>query len=162
MVSATRGVACMGKLFVFDFKWTIFEPETNTLYDGVTDLLATLKQDHKLVLITQAGENLEARKEEVKKLGIEQFFDTIKIIRKKDIGVYKDILAEFNIESGNVFVVDDKVTAGITFGNTLGMNTIWVRQGKNKNLLPTQKTEEAKHIIESLSELHALLEELKL
>ncbi len=152
----------MAKLFIFDFKWTLFEPEAANLYPISIGILEQLKQQYKLVLITQAGENIEARKNEVARLGLEKYFETVKIIRKKDIGVFKDILAEFNVESNDVFVVDDKVTAGITFGNTLGMNTIWVRQGKNKNLLPSQKTEEADHTIEGISELPALLEELKL
>ncbi len=63
------------RTIIFDWKWTLYDPENRTLVPGALDLLTFLRKKHrKLVLIGKGGKDMH---DEVMRLNVNKYFTKV-------------------------------------------------------------------------------------
>lgn len=131
---------------IFDYNRTIFNPDTNNLYDGVLEILKKLSINHELLLVSK---NELTRDDTINKLGISSYFRKIVLVEEKTKKIFTDLVGD----SKDVLVVGDRIKGEIYLGNLLGLNTIWIRQGKFSNETFSTEDEKPDYIINDIKEL---------
>jgi FMN phosphatase YigB (HAD superfamily) len=134
---------------IFDYNRTLFDPETDSLYQGVPGLLRVLSKKYDLFLISK---NEPGRREKFEKMSIKKYFQKVVFVENKTTELFEDL----SNNSHDVFVVGDRVREEIFLGNVLGFITIWVKQGKFACELPT-KEQTPQYIINNIQELQNIL-----
>jgi putative hydrolase of the HAD superfamily len=146
----------MNKIIIFDFNRTLFDPEKQALVSGCVEMLKALgAQNFNLHLISMAA---ESRADLIKNLGLDAFFQTITICEKKTVGLFRKIIETAPTSVSQSFVVGDRVTKEISFGNALGLNTIWYRNGKFAQENPQAPTEYPTYTVTSLDQIPLIIQ----
>jgi len=141
----------MKKIIIFDFNRTIYDPDSDCLISGARFVLRTLlRRGFSLCLISRAG---KSRKELIENLGIGQYFARVIIAREKSKKDFERIAAPMAINRNLSFVVGDRVSKEIRIGNSLGLQTIWLKSGKFANEKPRTKVERPTYTICTLREV---------
>jgi len=122
----------MPKLVIFDWKRTLYDPDTKKL-----DMA-----------------------NEVKKLQVGNFLKKIVFVdTEKNVEVYKPFIP-LN-KKREVFFVGDRVRSELEVGKKLGARTVWLKQGKFANELPQNKFQKPDFTISSLKECLYLFKNFK-
>jgi FMN phosphatase YigB (HAD superfamily) len=137
---------------VFDWIGTLYRRNTG-LFEGVEDILQTLKQKYKLGLVTRAGQGIPKRQQEIEGTCIVPYFDTIIISTQKEEQQFCQCLEQMGIEPQNTLVVGDRTVREIRIGNTLGCQTYWIQKGDYAHELPTKETGVPTRIITSVHDI---------
>ncbi len=146
------------KAIFFDWGRTLYDPETEELFDGVPNLLEELSKKYLLVVISlAANEPVEARRARVENSGVMRKFKLISIGAEDKDEMYEKALSDLGITARDVVVVDDRVVRGIAWGNQHGAQTIWVKKGKFSGEVPTQETGEPNFIVTDIKNIKELL-----
>lgn len=145
----------MKKAIIFDYNRTLFDPEKEKLIQGSKILLTeALFKGYVLFLVTRA----EATGiQSVEEMGLRDFFTEIIVSEKKNICDFKKLIARQDIDISKSFVIGDSVQAEIRLGNTLGITTLWFRNGKFKDTIPSKKSERPTFIIRNFREVKKIL-----
>lgn len=108
------------------------------------------------IMISYAKHSVAMQHKKLAVLGVRDFFDEIHIIPKdgNKLAVMKDIKKRF---SGPFFVVGDKVSDEIEYGNKLGMTTILCPRGKHMFLKPQNTFQEPDYTIKDLTALSGII-----
>lgn len=150
----------MIKAVIFDYNWTLYNPEELQLFPEALDVLGSLvEQDYKLVLISRA-ENVEVRREEIRNAALDEIFDIIDIVPTGSEKEFTWIFDELEVQAEEVMVVGDRVKSEIAEGNRLGCMTVWVPRGKFAKELPKTKEERSDFTIKDLSGVLHILNSL--
>ena len=145
------------KVIIFDWGGTLYDLKTDTLFDGVPEILFYLSNRYKLVLVSLAvSESSEDRKIKIQKSGVAKYFAQIIVDDKDKDGMYEMVMTDFKIEPDEVVIVDNQVVYGIKWGNSKGAETVWLKSGEFENVLPNVDTGEPSVIVRNLSELKEL------
>lgn len=131
---------------IFDYNRTVFNPDTNNLYDGVLEVLEKLSRNHELLLVSKYE---STRNNVIKKLGINIYFKKIILVEEKTKKIFADLVGD----DKDVLVVGDRIKGEIYLGNLLGLNTVWIRQGKFSNELHTKEVEKPDYTINNIKQL---------
>jgi len=144
----------MQKIIIFDFNRTIYDPDRGALLPNVELVLQTLQtMGFALFLVSRAG---ESRRKLIADLGIAKYFVDIVVSDEKSRKDFASLLSP-EVSLPQSFVVGDRVRQEIAIGNSLGFQTIWLRQGRFSQETPQNDQEEPKFIIQNLSDLPGLL-----
>lgn len=135
---------------IFDYNRTIFNPDVQSLYPGVVDLLSFLSLYHDLYLISK---NEPGREDKLDSLNIKNFFKEIVFVEEKTIEVFKTITKTHE----EVLIVGDRVQGEITIGNKLNFITVWLKQGKFSKEEPINDEQKPKYIINDIRELREII-----
>jgi FMN phosphatase YigB (HAD superfamily) len=142
------------KAVIFDYKRTIFDPDTNGLVSGALELLTALKGDGvKLFLIVKGDAE---RRGEMERLGILPFFDEIIINPHKSAEDYQRC-TRLCPPGTQFFAVGDRVREEIRHANACGMTTIWLKRGKFSVEEPTSADEQPSFTVTELSQAKAII-----
>lgn len=148
----------MKNAIVFDWKQTLYDPETDRLIEGARELLQYL--DDREVPMALVGKGGASMHEAVKRLSVGSYFFHIYFQEgNKQPHWYTDNIKDFH--KGMIFI-GDKLDSEIEVGNRLGVITIRVRQGKFATDEPKNKLQKPKYTVNSLSECKQLLKKLLL
>jgi FMN phosphatase YigB (HAD superfamily) len=140
------------------------EVEAITPFPDVSETLSKLAQrNYKLVLVTSG--HPERQKKKVHLLGLQNYFnetDNTLFLhddrKNADKGPHLQMAAEhLSLPYPEIIAVGDKLTAEITAGNVLGMTTVRMRHGRQKDRIPQTDTEYPDYEIDCISELLSLL-----
>ncbi len=139
------------KGIIFDFGHTLYEPDTMKLLEDARAVLKNLHGNYKLAIVSRT-ENPAKRRQQLKDLGIEQFFDFVEAIPKDGIATkdFTAILNHFGFRPNEILVVGDRITSEITQGNKLGMQTCRFVTGPEKELAPSKPEEKPTYTIYKL------------
>ncbi len=138
----------MIKTIIFDWKRTLYDPDTKSLIDGVLDLLEFIKS--KGVPMILIGKGADEMHEEVDRLEVRRYFKNIVFAEgEKDINVFKGFVSTNPKET--VFV-GDRVRSELEIGNKLGATTIWVKQGRFADEEPQNGQQKPDYTVSSLHE----------
>jgi FMN phosphatase YigB (HAD superfamily) len=140
---------------ILDYNRTLFNPDTNNLYEGVIELLETISKDNELSLVSK---NELGRSDRLEKLGIQHYFKNIAFVDKKSA----ELFTELTGGNKNALVIGDRVREEVAIGNSLGLTTIWVQQGKFAAEFPAQPSEQPTHTVKDIASLQQLLASLSL
>jgi putative hydrolase of the HAD superfamily len=152
------------KLLVFDLDDTLFlcsgvikEDYSNLeeikLFPGVKEFLIT--NNTKKFLVTKGDKEIQEKK--VNLLGIKDDFEKIffPLTDAHKITCFKKIIKQYpNNES---WVIGNKITSEIKFGNELGLKTVILKKGKYKTLKAKDDSEVPDYEIEEFTELNEVL-----
>lgn len=117
----------MGKIIVFDFNRTLFDPEKGELFPQAEKVLKTLSQKGFSLFLVSRGEDREVL---INELGIKKYFKKIVVNKEKTLASFEETIRGEWIELENSYVIGDQVKREITFGNLLGFKTVWLKKGK--------------------------------
>lgn len=145
------------KNVIFDWKRTLYDPDTKELIEGVLNLLDYLKnQNIPMVLIGKGREDMQV---EVDRLQVRAYFKEIVFTEgNKDLNVFTPYVSEENPK--NTIFIGDRVRSELYIGNKLGATTIWVKQGKFATELPENKDQKPDYTTISLKECSSLMKNL--
>lgn len=147
----------MIRLIIFDWKRTLYDPNTQKLIDGTTQLLEYIKKKNiPMILIGKGGDDMQ---QEVNRLGVGKFF--LKIIfaeGEKDPNIFAPHISEDH--PANTLFIGDRILSELSIGNRLGATTVWVQQGKFKAELPENREQEPDYIVSSLPKCLSLLKKI--
>lgn len=105
--------------------------ETGVLtYSGVDDLLADLKPNYKLGLLTNGPTDIQWEK--IEALGFNKLFDTIIVagdigVYKPDVRVFEMLLAKLEVAAKHSLFVGDTYSVDILGAHNAGMYTAWIK-----------------------------------
>jgi len=141
---------------IFDLRGTLANRDHN-LVDFFKTVLTELKnRGYKLGLIT-TSKNTEERKQIIAQSGLQSFFDVTMINSTKVIEHFRQCIDQIGTLPETTCIVDDRTVRGVQSGNALSCMTIWIRNGKYIDELPTQITGQPTHTIPTIQDLLMIL-----
>ena len=105
------------------------------IYEGVTELLANLKKDYRLSIVTNGLK--EAQRPRLEKLELMSYFDSVVV--SDEIGVAKPTIEFFEYAyqsipnpppKAQMLMIGDSLNSDIKGGNNFGIATCWLSRGK--------------------------------
>lgn len=144
--------------YIFDWKRTLYNPDSAELIDGATEVLKYVSHlhDSRLILIGKGGDDMQA---EVERFRLENYFADIKFQEgEKDVALFADFVNP-DAPRKTIFI-GDRTRSELAVGNVLGAVTIWVKQGKFSDELPEDPMYVPTHTVISLSDLLKLLKDI--
>lgn len=146
----------MNKGIIFDFNRTLYDPDSDSLVNGVVPLLSYLSADFGLCLISKRSGDRESW---IRELGISGFFKDIQFVDNKTIGTFQHCMDVLSLPAHNIYVVGDRIKEEIYIGNLCEMNTIWYKSGKFAEESFSTLDEIPDHTISDLDDLYFILSE---
>ena len=142
---------------IFDWKRTLYNPDTKTLIEGTLELLNFLQTENiPLVLIGKGGDDMHTA---VEKLGVKKYFSEVLFVQEKnDPELFAKHVLAYN--SDHTFVIGDRVKSEVELGNKIGATTIWVKQGKFAAEEPENELQTPHHTVGNLSEVLEYLKKI--
>jgi FMN phosphatase YigB (HAD superfamily) len=143
------------KNVIFDWKRTLYDPDSKTLIDGAMEVLETLSNRNiPMFLIGKGDDDMYG---EVTRLNVGKFFKEVKFVKgEKNPEYYKPHIDTLN--PGDTVIIGDRVRSELSAGKSLSTTTIWVRQGRFADELPENKLEIPDFQVGSLTELKNLIQ----
>lgn len=144
----------MKKVIIFDFNRTIYNPENKELISGAFNVLTKIHSDknNRLYLISR-NEGKEKREMILEQFGIKKYFKEIVFVDKKSVQLFKRIIKLEKVEKEQVYVIGDYLHEEIRYGNRCGVNTIWFRNGKFRNMKEECREDKPNKIITNIKDL---------
>lgn len=136
---------------------------TITVFKGARVLLRRLRQRYRLGLITDGVKSVQEIK--VKALNIASFFDVITYSvehgGKNNIDVFLTTLERLKIKSSNSIYVDDNPTKTFAVAKKLGIHTIRILKGENKNIVAADEECKPDFEIRNLTEILGIIHRIE-
>lgn len=129
------------------------------LYSDAAKCLEELSNRYKIGII--ANQSL-GTKERLEKHGVLRYIDMVVAsaeegVAKPDKRIFEIALKRANCEPGNAIMIGDRIDNDIIPAKSLGMHTIWIKQGFGRYWNVTKEMEKADCSVDSLSELCNIL-----
>lgn len=144
----------------FGLKKTPWHREDERLYPETEEILRYLRDKGYLIgVIANQGLGTEKRLEN---WGIRKYFDSVTAsaeegVAKPDLEIFRRALNKAGCSAGNSVMIGDRLDNDIAPAKSLGMRTVWIKQGFSVYCSPTCLQEQPDHIISNLSELKNIL-----
>jgi FMN phosphatase YigB (HAD superfamily) len=133
--------------------------------DAIASLEAILDENKIILLVTTGRRNRQLAK--VEQLGLSRFFepdgnlfvhepDTDHPTKKAEM---LQALASARLSPKECISIGDKLDADVTLGNLIGMTTVRIRKGRQRNWDPSTDDETPDHNIRELIELVSILQD---
>lgn len=140
----------MRKAVIFDFKRTLYDPDSDRLLPGTKSVLGQLKErGYSLFLISHGS----FPRDLIAKFGLDSYFDEILITENKSVKDFRKIISDNDVNPEVSFVVGDRIRGEIRIGNGLGLRTVWLKKGRFAQELPIEKIEKPNFLITELKEV---------
>jgi FMN phosphatase YigB (HAD superfamily) len=140
---------------IFDYNRTIFDPDTDCLYEGILELLQKISRKHELFLISR---NEPTRKKRLEELNVNKYFQKITFVDNKSKEVFEKIIGN----TKNAVVIGDSINDEIKIGNQLGLFTVRLKKGKFAETVPQSKDEIAKFETTYIADLEEIITKIDL
>lgn len=132
-----------------------YRTELEKLYEETSAIIKALSQKYELGIIAN---QLDGLKERLEAFDLLQYFKYIISswdvkIMKPDIRIFEYALDKANCTPQEACMIGDRLDNDILPAKTLGMKTVWIKQGFGALQKPLSKSEEPDHFINNLSEL---------
>lgn len=144
------------KSIIFDWGRTLYDPDAEDLFAGVREILPELAIGHRLFIVSLASKGADEivrRKEMIKDFGIEEYFDDIFFAKEDKDFLYEELYQKHALLPNETAIIDDRMIRGVAWGNRQGATTVWFRNGKFANEIPTKETGDPTYIISQFTEL---------
>lgn len=132
-----------------------YRTELEELYEDATAVIKALAQKYELGIIAN---QLDGLKNRLEAFGLLQYFKYIisswdvQVI-KPDIRIFEYALDKANCKPQEACMIGDRLDNDILPAKSLGMKTVWIKQGFGALQKPESPAEEADYTIEKLPEL---------
>lgn len=141
---------------IFDWKRTLYDPDSKTLIEGAKSLLDFIKNKNiPLISVGKGGKDMQG---EIDRLRVRSYFKEIVFAEgQKDPQVFKKYISA---DPKKTVFIGDRVRSELEIGHKLGATTIWIKQGKFANEEPENEEQKPDYQIPSLSECIEILQRL--
>ena len=135
---------------IFDWKRTLYNPDTSTLIDGAVEVLNYFSRHN--VPMFLIGKGQQEMYDETKRLDVAKYFQDILFIEgSKDPN---DFMKYMNLSyPERTIVIGDRINSELAVGKKVGARTIWVKQGKFANEIPADNSQKPDYIVHNLKEI---------
>ncbi len=117
---------------IFDWKRTLYDPETKQLISGARAVLEDLfKRNVRIVLIGKGGADMD---EVLDVLDARKFFANVHFVPAKSDELFEQYVSKQHPET--TLVVGDRAQGEIAIGKSLGARCVWVRAGEFSDEVP--------------------------
>lgn len=141
------------ELIMFDFNRTLYNPDKKELIKGAKSVLEKyFKAEIRMILISRLEKDRQCI---VREMGIEKYFDEIVFVKEKNEKLFKTFLEKYNPQK--VYVVGDYLYEEIRYGNMNNMKTIWIRNGKFKDVQPQSAYDKPNYTIDNISKITSII-----
>ena len=132
-----------------------YRTELETLYKEAPAVIQTLSQKYELGIIAN---QLDGLKERLQAFDLLQYFKYIISswdlkVMKPDIRIFEYALDKTNCSPQETCMIGDRLDNDILPAKSLGMKTVWIKQGFGALQKPLSKSEEPDYTINNLTEL---------
>ena len=132
-----------------------YRTELEELYEDATAVIKALTQKYELGIIAN---QLDGLKERLEAFALLQYFKYIISswdvqVMKPDIRIFEYALDKANCKPQEACMIGDRLDNDILPAKSLGMKTVWIKQGFGALQKPESPAEEADYTIEKLPEL---------
>lgn len=136
-----------------------YRTELETMYEEAPAVIKALAQKYELGIIAN---QLDGLKDRLEAFGLLQYFKYIISswdvqVMKPDIRIFEYALGKANCKPQEACMIGDRLDNDILPAKSLGMKTVWIKQGFGALQKPETPTEEADYTIEKLTELLDIL-----
>ena len=136
-----------------------YRTELETMYEEAPAVIKALAQKYELGIIAN---QLDGLKDRLEAFGLLQYFKYIISswdvqVMKPDIRIFEYALGKANCKPQEACMIGDRLDNDILPAKSLGMKTVWIKQGFGALQKPESPTEEADYTIEKLTELLDIL-----
>lgn len=147
---------------IFDYARTLVDIDQNPprLMEGAEDILMEFKRKKFKLALVSRGQDLKLRKKEFIDLRLDKFFDILEVVGVGGTKDFLPIIKKLKVTPQKCLVVGDRVESEIEQGNLVGAHTVWIKWGKFANQLPKTAKQQPKFIIQNITELASVLEQL--
>jgi ribonucleotide monophosphatase NagD (HAD superfamily) len=144
------------KVLIFDWKRTLYNPDTKELEAGAKEILKFCNENgFPLYLVGKGGRDMHA---EVGRLGISgNFVEIVFWEGAKEDGVFKQFMSS---DPRETLFIGDRIQSELALGKSLGATTLWVRQGKFSDEMPATESQNPDYTVSTLKEAGELLTKL--
>ncbi len=142
----------MKNVIIFDFNRTIYDPDEQKLFEYAFEILGKLSTKFSLILLGKGG---EFRRDIIKELNIEVFFQDILIVSEKTVEQLMEIKAKYP-QGTTFYSIGDRIKKEILFGNQLQFKTVWFKNGKFADEKPNKVAEQPWKTINHLRDLEKI------
>ncbi len=152
----------MIKAVIFDWGRTLHDPTAGALFPEATPVIAHVARSYRLAIVSLVTRDdytaqVARRGDLLRDAGLATSFAAVLFAPNDKDGLYERALAELDLRATDVALVDDRMEAGIRWGNHRGAMTIWLRRGKFAHERPTSETGLPTYTIDTLAALERLL-----
>ena len=142
---------------IFDWKRTLYDPDTKTLIDGTKEILNKIQEiGIPMTLVGKGGQDMYS---ETKRLNVEKYFKNIIFNESpKEKELFEPYISKNNPRA--TLFIGDRIRSELAAGKSLGTTTLWVRQGKFATEEPENAAQNPDYTVNSLLEANSLLDEL--
>ena len=132
-----------------------YRPELEVLYDEAPQVLKTLSEKYKLGIIAN---QLDGLKERLEGFGILQYFSYVissadAQVSKPDVRIFEYALKTAGCSAEDAVMIGDRLDNDIAPAKSIGMKTVWIKQGFGALQTPMSKDSKPDYEITNLSEL---------
>jgi|SRR3989344_8602878 len=140
---------------IFDWKQTLYDPDSGKLIAGAEDVLSYLQGRN--VTVYLIGKGADDMYDEVIRLRVRPYFKDILFVgTEKHPHHFKKFVHKTS--PAYTLIIGDKLNSEIEVGNLLGATTIQVRQGKFASDVPENQSQNPDIIVNNLPELLSILD----
>lgn len=122
-------------------------------FDGVYDILASLSV--KKALVSKGEDAFQQAKLEL--LDLEKYFDLIIFTQENKEASFRQVQEEWGLKQEDILVFGNRIDSEIRCGNKLGMQTLFLKHGKYKDLEPESDDDIPQKEIYEFKELVSVL-----
>lgn len=135
---------------IFDWKRTLYNPDDSILIDGAIDVLNYFSR-HNIPMFL-IGKGQQEMHDETIRLEVSKYFqDILFVVGSKDPN---DFMKCINLSfPRRTIVIGDRINSELYIGKTVGATTIWVKQGKFANEMPTSENQKPDYVVSNLKEV---------
>ncbi len=139
---------------IFDWKNTLYDPESKQLLPGSLELLNLLKKEEiPLMLISKGTSEMIG---EAQRLEITDYFTKVIFLsEQKKAENFKEFITDV---AKDTWIVGDRIDSEIAIGKSLGATTVWIKQGPFAKNVPNPE-EIPDFIVSNLEEAYNLFYE---
>ncbi len=143
---------------IFDYGRTLYDPGNITLFPDAGATIAALASKYRLAIVSLVSgddheERTAARIAMLQHHQLDTYFSAILFGPANKERLYQQTLERLSLPASQVAIVDDRMIRGIAWGNKQGATTVWFRNGKFRDELPTVETGQPTYTIHHLTEL---------
>jgi ribonucleotide monophosphatase NagD (HAD superfamily) len=135
---------------IFDWKRTLYNPDTSTLIDGAVQVLNYFSR-HNIPMFL-IGKGQQEMHDEANRLDVAKYFQDILFVEgSKDPN---DFMKYMNLSyPERTIVVGDRINSELSVGKRVGARTIWVKQGKFASEIAENESQQPDFVVCSLVEI---------
>jgi len=145
---------------LFNLNKTAWHKEEEMVYPQSADILAMLNRKYRIGIIANQSLGTEQR---LKEMGLIDYIDLViasaeEGISKPDIKIFQLALKRAECAAENAVMVGDRLDNDIIPAKSIGMKTIWIKQGFGGLATPSNEMETPDYIVNDLDEFRSIFE----